>query len=327
MIQKNEAVTRLNELGKSQTPFSFYCDFLGENWIIHSDDDLESKDWKLEINDPDLNPKAQNSKFDSISKDVLTKHPISYNSFKKSFDQVVHEIDIGNSFLTNLTFKTPIQTDLSLEEIFECTQAKYKLITPSFVVFSPETFVRIEDDKIFSFPMKGTIDGALPNAKDLILSDPKEIAEHVTIVDLIRNDLSAVSRNVKVKKFRYLDEIKTNSKDLLQVSSEVCGVLDKDWKSTIGNILSQLLPAGSISGAPKPKTIDIIQKAESHDRGFYTGICGRFDGKKLDSSVMIRFIQKEGSQLYYLSGGGITSFSDPKKEHQEMIDKIYLPIK
>jgi para-aminobenzoate synthetase component 1 len=62
-----------------------------------------------------------------------------------------------------------------------------------------------------------------------------------------------------------------------------------------------------------------------YERGFYTGICGHFNGETLDTGVMIRFIKRENNQLYYCSGGGITSFSDPEKEYQEMVDKIYLP--
>ena len=173
--------------------------------------------------------------------------------------------------------------------------------------------------------MKGTIDANIPQADEVILNDPKEIAEHVTIVDLIRNDLSQVAQNIQVDRFRYLDEIETSDKKLLQVSSEISGQLPHDWKSRIGTILTTLLPAGSISGAPKPETVRMILAFESYSRDFYTGICGHFDGESLDSGVMIRFIKQEDEQLYYCSGGGITSFSQPSKEYQEMLDKIYLP--
>ena len=87
-----------------------------------------------------------------------------------------------------------------------------------------------------------------------------------------------------------------------------------------------LLPAGSILGAPKPKTLEIIQEAESCDRGYYTGVCGWFDGKNLDSCVMIRFIEKESGKLYFKSGGGITHLSNFADEYQEMKNKIYVPI-
>ena len=156
--------------------------------------------------------------------------------------------------------------------------------------------------------------------------DQKELAEHYTIVDLIRNDLSRVAKKVKVDRFRYIDRIKTSNKDLLQVSSEVSGILPDDYPSAIGSILFELLPAGSISGAPKVKTLEIIREAEGQERGYYTGICGHFDGKNLDSGVMIRLVEKDEGELYYRSGGGITSMSDMESEYQEMLDKIYLPI-
>ena len=102
--------------------------------------------------------------------------------------------------------------------------------------------------------------------------------------------------------------------------------MDPDWKDQIGEILFKLLPAGSISGAPKKETVRIIQQAESYDRNFYTGVCGVFDGESLDSGVMIRFIENLGNQLIYKSGGGITSFSKAESEYQEIIDKVYVPV-
>jgi para-aminobenzoate synthetase component 1 len=174
--------------------------------------------------------------------------------------------------------------------------------------------------------MKGTINASLPDAEQLILSDEKELSEHVTIVDLIRNDLSAVAKSVNVNRFRYIDRIKTNHKDLLQISSEIAGDLPDDYLSHLGSILISLLPAGSVSGAPKRKTIQIIREAEKEKRGFYTGVFGYFDGVKLDSAVMIRFIEQEGEQFYYRSGGGINAQSEAEKEYQEAIDKIYVPV-
>jgi para-aminobenzoate synthetase component 1 len=174
--------------------------------------------------------------------------------------------------------------------------------------------------------MKGTIDASLPNAEEAILNDEKEFAEHVTIVDLIRNDLSIISKNVRVEKFRYVEKIITNQKELLQVSSKIVGELEKDYNERIGDIIYAMLPAGSISGAPKKKTIEIIQRAEKGKRGFYTGVFGIFDGKNLDSAVMIRFIEKTKDKLFFRSGGGITFMSNLENEYQELIDKIYVPI-
>ena len=83
---------------------------------------------------------------------------------------------------------------------------------------------------------------------------------------------------------------------------------------------------GSISGAPKKKTVEIIKSVEREERGYYTGIAGIFDGKDLDSCVMIRFIEKNNNSFRYRSGCGITFLSELTSEYQEMIDKVYVPI-
>ena len=158
------------------------------------------------------------------------------------------------------------------------------------------------------------------------MDDPKEAAEHATIVDLIRNDLSLAAEKVYVNRYRYVDTLQTNSGPILQTSSEISGVLPDNYRSRLGDILFKLLPAGSITGAPKQKTMDIIAHAETYERGFYTGITGYFDGENLDSAVMIRFIEQQGDKLYFKSGGGITCKSDLKSEYNEMKQKVYVPI-
>jgi para-aminobenzoate synthetase component 1 len=135
-----------------------------------------------------------------------------------------------------------------------------------------------------------------------------------------------VAEQIEVKRFRYVDRLSTNRIDLLQVSSEITGELPENYLSFMGEILFKLLPAGSISGAPKSKTVAIIETAENYEREFYTGICGWFDGKNLDSAVMIRFIEQKGEELIFKSGGGITAMSDATKEYNELIQKVYAPI-
>ncbi len=174
--------------------------------------------------------------------------------------------------------------------------------------------------------MKGTIDAALPNAAERILADAKELAEHVTIVDLLRNDLNRVALQVRVERFRYIEQIQTNRKSLLQVSSEISGLLSADHHNRLGDLFAALLPAGSVSGAPKAETLRIIREAEGTPRGFYTGVFGYFDGEDLESAVMIRFIEHGPDGLLFRSGGGITAFSDPQQEYRELLDKVYLPI-
>jgi para-aminobenzoate synthetase component 1 len=258
---------------------------------------------------------------------TLEKAPVHFLSYKKKFDKVIKKIQAGETYILNLTQPTPIKTSLSLEEIFSLANAHYKLrYKDKFVCFSPEKFIQIKGNTIHTFPMKGTIDASVEDAQEKILSNQKEMAEHVMIVDLLRNDLSMVAKNVRVKKFRYVQKIEAGEKELLQVSSHICGDLDENWRESFGDILRKLLPAGSISGAPKKSTCKIIEDVEGYERGFFTGVFGVFDGENVDSGVMIRFIekQKDGSYIYK-SGGGITLDSDPKMEYEELQDKIYLP--
>ena len=251
----------------------------------------------------------------------------SFSSYQRSFNIVRQNILAGNSFLTNLTCRTPVETNLTLNDIYFHSKAIYKLwIKDRFTVFSPEIFVRIHQGKISSYPMKGTIDASIPFAAQLLMNDPKETAEHATIVDLIRNDLSMVANRVSVSRYRYMDRLQTNRGAIFQTSSEIQGILPENYQEHLGDIIFRLLPAGSITGAPKRKTMQIIQEAETYDRGFYTGVMGYSDGIDLDSAVMIRFVEQEGEKMYFKSGGGITCQSDVESEYNEMKQKVYVPI-
>ncbi len=258
---------------------------------------------------------------------ILSKKPVTIERYTEAFNYIQKNQSDGNSYLTNLTFPTQIEMNYTLKEIFHISSARYKLwYRDQFVVFSPEIFLTIKDGKISSYPMKGTIDASIHNAENIILNDEKESAEHLTIVDLIRNDLSRVSKNVSVEKYRYIDKIQTAGKNLLQVSSGITGILNPDYRDNLGEILKKLIPAGSITGAPKHKTLDIIKSAEKYDRGYYCGICGFFNGADLDSGVMIRYIEKDNGNYIFKSGGGITVYSELQSEYQEMIDKVNIPV-
>lgn len=323
MTKRIEYIEKMNELGKQRTPFIFIIDFLQNSSVVIPISAVNSENIKFKIKNFSNFNKNQSNQSDFH----FNKFPVTYQEYKNSFDIVHNNLKAGNSYLTNLTFPTKIETNLSLEDIFFQANAPYKLLFENqFVVFSPETFVEIYGNKIYSHPMKGTIDADIPNAEQIILSDEKEIAEHTTIVDLIRNDLSMVSTDVNVTKFKYITHIKTTHKNLLQVSSEISGDLPDNYNENLGTIISTLLPAGSITGAPKKKTVEIIQESEPYQRGFYTGIFGIFDGENLDSAVMIRFIENINGELFFKSGGGITFKSEPEKEYQELIDKVYVPI-
>ena len=319
---KTGFIEQINNWGKEGVPFLFVIDFEQEKPFACGLEEAASNNILFDVQgfsnagaEPVETPAA------------LIKKPVSLATYRAKFDEVSRHLHYGDSFLTNLTLKTEIETSKSLRELFFLANAKYKLLfKDQFLVFSPEPFVRIVGGEIHTFPMKGTIDAATYDARKTILANPKELAEHVTIVDLMRNDLSLVADHVNVTRFRYIDELKTSDKNLLQVSSEIVGRLPEDYRSHLGTILTTLLPAGSVTGAPKARTIQIIREAEQEKRGYYAGVFGYFDGMVLESAVMIRFIERERDKLFYRSGGGITTQSIAADEYQEAIDKIYVPI-
>ena len=317
-FNREDGFAKINKLAAKKEPFLFIVSYNKSQIYAESLSRLDgSVAYSFDCDKAiDLGKKAH-----------LKKSPVSFSHYKKSFDHVIEEIKNGNTYLLNLTFQSKIETNLTLSEIFTQSKAPYKLlIDDSFVCFSPECFIHIEENKISTYPMKGTIDSAIPNAKEKILANPKEMAEHVMIVDLMRNDLNRVAINTNVPKFRYIDKIKAGEKELLQVSSQIEAQLPENWHNHLGDILDTLTPAGSISGTPKKRTLEIIEELEITPRALYCGIFGVFDSKSLKSAVMIRAISKQNNQLYYHSGGGITIDSDPHLEYQELIDKIYLPL-
>lgn len=321
-LSKRQAQELMNNYGKMGIPYLFIIDFEMKRPIVLRLDELNKNTVAFEFHKQAEKP--LNSIADLGSFEIS---PVGFERYREAFQVVQDHIQAGNTYLTNLTFPTQIDTSLSLSDIYNGADAKYKLLLKDrFVVFSPEPFVFIKDGQIASFPMKGTIDADIPNAVEILKNDSKEKAEHATIVDLIRNDLNRVASRVRVERYRYFERIETGRGALIQSSSHIQGALPEGYESKLGDIIFDLLPAGSISGAPKKKTVEIIQEAEQYSRGYYTGVFGVFDGKHLESAVAIRFIEKEGDQLYYKSGGGITSFSDVAAEYKELIDKVYLPI-
>jgi len=319
-LDEEEGFERIDTLGKQRKPFLFVISYDKSKVFAQPLDQLDSNIcYKLEAwrNYP---VKKRTDPY------TFSKHPASFETYHKKLEKILEEIRSGNTYLLNLTCKTPIESSFSLEEIFTYAKAKFKLyFKDQFICFSPERFIEIEDNRISTYPMKGTIDATLPDAKASILANEKEMAEHVMIVDLMRNDLGIVGSDVRVEKFRYVERVKAGKKELLQVSSKISAKVPLDWKDGIGTLLSQMLPAGSITGTPKRSTVEIIQRVETYERDFYTGVFGVFNGEDLRSAVMIRFIEKEQEVLYYKSGGGITIDSDARSEYEELVDKIYLP--
>ena len=319
-LNKLDAQHIINEYSRQKTPFLFLIDYSCQNNIVLPLNEVDPTEILFDIQG--LRNYDQPSEKQAVN---IEANPVEFKKYEHAFNQIKQEINIGNTYLANLTFETPIDSKNTLKEIFYSSQAKYKLwMEDEFVVFSPEIFIQVQNNEITTFPMKGTVDANIISAKELLLNNPKEIAEHVTIVDLIRNDMSIFAEKVEVEKFRYLDIIRTDNKTLLQASSKIKGQLKPN--TMLGDLIFSLLPAGSISGAPKAKTLEVLNRVENYDRGYYTGVFGHFDGEKLDSGVMIRFIENQNGNLVYKSGGGIHHLSEVHSEYQELMDKVYVPV-
>lgn len=320
-IGSEQVRTSINKAGSQQTPFFFILDYeMSEGLFIENP--TTQSEILFEFNGVGNKPLLAMS----YQQAYLKVSPIPESEYRTKFDIVYQGLNNGEFDVINLTVRTPINTNISSQEIFIRSQSPYQVFIPGkFVSFSPERFVKIEDGRISSNPMKGTIDASMPYAEQVIINDPKEIAELNATTQLITEELSSVAQNVSIKRFRYIDKIESFNRTLLQVSSEIEGELTNDYMSQMGNILFSLLPAASITGSPKIKAKEYIRMAESQTRGYYCGIAGYFDGKTLDTAVLIRFIETENEKMFFRSGGGITRNSVWKKEYHEVLNKIYLP--
>ncbi|MCW1952607.1 MAG: aminodeoxychorismate synthase component I [Flavobacteriia bacterium] len=311
--------SQLNLWGSQGVPFVFLIDFENKKpraWTLEDCPDSFKYDFQG----------LRNFEYRPGPKSALetTATPPDLSDYTQKFNETKQVLQRGDSFLMNLTTKGILKTNKPLEDLFYEAQSAYKLfLKDEFVCFSPETFIQIKGGKINTFPMKGTIDASLYKAKELLLNNPKEQAEHATIVDLLRNDLSLVSKNVRLLEYMQYQEVRAHEKRTGQLSSWIQGDLAANYRQHMGDIIYAMLPAGSISGAPKAKTVTHISRIEQEDRGYYTGIAGIFDGNELDSTVLIRFLEKDGT---YRCGGGMTHQSELSSEYEELIQKMYVPI-
>lgn len=237
--------------------------------------------------------------------------------------QIQQELRAGYSYLVNICSQTVVSSPFSAEALYRRAESPFAFwLEGEFLSFTPEAFVTIEGDTISTYPMKGT--GLDPNA---LLNDAKEQAEHATIVDLLRNDLGRIATRIELRRYRYVSEIvRSDGRRLYQTSSHITGTMPPDWRSTIGDWLPQLLPAGSVTGAPKRETVELIRRYENTPRGFFTGVAVLFDGQNLYSAVLIRYIDIGRTPWRYCSGAGITVYSDPEQEYEEILHKVYIPI-
>lgn len=314
---------QLNRSASQSKPFLFAVNFeLSE--FLFVENPLEQNEILFQIRGLGNKPKDQmlDQPFS------FSPQPISRETYAQMFSTAIKQMASNTTDVINLTVQTPLQCNLSLREIFMMSKSLYQIYVPErFVCFSPERHILIHDRVLSTNPMKGTIDASVPDAKNVILNDPKEIEEHTAVIEMVKREIAEVASDVQITRFRYIDDIAVKGRNILQVSSEVCGKLQDDYRYRLGDIVAALLPASSIIGAPdKARALSVIQAAEPISRGYYTGVMGYFDGSTLDTGVLIRFIEQQGDQLFFRSGGGITQASICDKEYDEVLNKVYLQV-
>ena len=188
---------------------------------------------------------------------------------------------------------------------------------------SPETLVKLQNGNLYTFPLAGTKPRGKTEAEDLqnekdLLSDPKELAEHNMLVDLGRNDLGRISQfgTVKVEKYLSIERFS----HVMHIGSTVQGQI-RDDKNAL-DAVDAVLPAGTLSGAPKIRACEIINELENNKRGIYGGAIGYLDFTgNLDTCIAIRIAFKKNGKVFVRSGAGIVADSVPENEYQECINK------
>jgi len=188
---------------------------------------------------------------------------------------------------------------------------------------SPETLVKLEDGILHTFPLAGTRPRGKTEEEDLLLekellSDPKELAEHNMLVDLGRNDIGKISKfgTVEVEKFHVVERYS----HVMHIGSTVRGEI-RDDKDTLDAIAS-ILPAGTLSGAPKIRAAQLINDLEDNKRGIYGGGIGYIDfSGNMDICIAIRIAYKKSNRVFVRSGAGIVADSVPEKEYEETLNK------
>ena len=188
---------------------------------------------------------------------------------------------------------------------------------------SPETLVKLENGVLHTFPLAGSRPrGKNPEEdkrlKEELLADEKELAEHNMLVDLGRNDLGRVSRFGTVEVERYMDVLKFSH--IMHIGSTVRGEIREDKDAL--DAIEAVLPAGTLSGAPKIRACQLIDELEGSKRGIYGGAIGYIDFTgNMDTCIAIRIAYKKNGKVFVRSGAGIVADSVPEKEYIECYNK------
>ena len=252
-------------------------------------------------------------------------------AYCKMVEKAKHYIYEGDIFQVVLSNRLEAEMEGSILDVYRVLRST----NPSPYMFyfssndieiagaSPETLVKLEDETLHTFPLAGTRKRGETYEEDQalekeLLSDEKELAEHNMLVDLGRNDIGKISRigTVKLEKYQSIERFS----HVMHIGSTVQGQIrkDKDFMDTI----EAVLPAGTLSGAPKIRACEIINELEDLKRGIYGGAVGYIDFTgNLDTCIAIRMAYAKNNQVFVCSGAGIVADSVPENEYQECINK------
>ncbi len=275
--------------------------------------------------------------YDSENLNIETQHAdlefepeITRDAYTENFNKIQEYIKNGDIYQVNLTHRLRCSTEAHSRELFLQILLNNTVESPIYMEgndfeilsFSPEKFVTIENTLIKTSPIKGTcIRGENKQTdeknKQLLLENEKEKAELAMITDLLRNDIGKISKIGSVRLVEERGLCRTPS--VWHTYSTITGEL---LVPQIEALIS-MLPAGSVTGCPKKRAIEIIDELEGKARGIYTGVIGTIEpgGEELDFNVVIRSIIKKGNDLYLQVGGGIVADSKEADEYQETADK------
>jgi len=188
---------------------------------------------------------------------------------------------------------------------------------------SPETLVKLQDGKLFTFPLAGTRPRGANDEEDIalekeLLNDEKELAEHNMLVDLGRNDLGKISKFGTIAVAKYKSILRFSH--VMHIGSTVSGEI-LEGKTGL-DAINAVLPAGTLSGAPKIRAMQIINELEQNKRGIYGGAIGYLDFTgNMDTCIAIRIVYRRNNKVFIRSGAGIVADSNPESEYQECVNK------
>lgn len=253
------------------------------------------------------------------------------NEFCNMVYKAKKHIQEGDIFQIVLSNRLEAKYEGSLLDTYRCLRT----INPSPYMFyfsgtdvevagaSPETLVKLENGTLHTFPLAGTRKRGADTQEDLaleneLLADEKELAEHNMLVDLGRNDIGKISEfgTVKVEKLREIQRFS----HVMHIGSTVSGKIRKDKDAL--DAIEAVLPAGTLSGAPKIRACQLIGELEKNKRGIYGGAIGYIDfSGNMDMCIAIRIAYKKNGKVFVRSGAGIVGDSEPKKEYEECLNK------